>query len=165
MTGLSLFSDSKSDSYDSILVIVNWLTKMVYYKLVKVTIDASGLAKVIIDMVVRHYGLPDSIISDLRAIFTSKFWSSLCYILGIKRQLSTIFYPQSNGQTECQNSIIEAYLYVFISSEQNDWAWLLSIAKFTYNNSKNASTGHTPFELNCGYHPQMSYKEEVDSHF
>ena len=38
------------------------------------------------------------------------------------------------------------------------------MAKFAYNNAKNASTGHTPFELNCGYHLQMSYKEEVDPH-
>ena len=36
------------------------------------------------------------------------------------------------------------------------------MAKFAYNNAKNASTGHTPFELNCGYHPRMSYKEEVN---
>ena len=36
------------------------------------------------------------------------------------------------------------------------------MAEFVYNNAKNASTGHTPFELNCGYHPQMSYEEEVD---
>ena len=38
------------------------------------------------------------------------------------------------------------------------------MAKFVYNNAKNASTGHTPFELNCGYHPRMLYEEEVDSH-
>ena len=36
------------------------------------------------------------------------------------------------------------------------------MAEFAYNNSKNASTGHTSFELNCGYYPQMLYKEEVD---
>ena len=36
------------------------------------------------------------------------------------------------------------------------------MAKFAYNNVKNASTGHTPFELNCGYHPKMSYEEDVD---
>ena len=36
------------------------------------------------------------------------------------------------------------------------------MAEFTYNNAKNASTGHTPFELNCGYHPRMSYEEDVD---
>ena len=36
------------------------------------------------------------------------------------------------------------------------------MAKFTYNNAKNPSTGHMPFELNCGYHPQISHKEDVD---
>ncbi len=36
------------------------------------------------------------------------------------------------------------------------------MAEFAYNNAKNASTGHTPFELNCGYHPKVSFKENVD---
>ena len=93
VTGLPLSSNWKSASYNSILVIVDRLTKMVYYKPVKVTINALGLAEVIIDMVVQHHSLPDSIISDRGAIFTSKFWSSLCYFLRVKRRLSTAFYP------------------------------------------------------------------------
>ena len=59
---------------------------------------------------------------------------------------------------------MEAYFRVFVNFEQNDWAKLLPMAEFAYNNAKNASTSHTPFELNCGYHPQMSYEENVDSH-
>ena len=54
----------KGDSYDSILVIVDWLTKMVHYELVKIILDVSGLAEVIIDMVVRHHGFLDSIVTD-----------------------------------------------------------------------------------------------------
>ena len=38
------------------------------------------------------------------------------------------------------------------------------MAKFAYNNAKNASTGYTPFELNCAYHPRMSYEKKVDPH-
>ena len=38
------------------------------------------------------------------------------------------------------------------------------MAEFAYNNAKNASTGHMPFELNCGYHPRVSYKEDFNSH-
>ena len=57
---------------------------------------------------------------------------------------------------------MEAYLQAFVNFEQNDWARLLPMAEFAYNNAKNASTGHTPFELNCGYHPRMSYEEDVD---
>ena len=163
VTGLPLSSDWKGDSYDLILVIVNRLTKMVHYEPVKVTIDASGLAEVIIDMVIRHHGLPDSIVTNRGLLFTSKFWSSLCYFFEVKRRLSTAFHLQTNDQTKWQNSIMEAYLQAFVNFKQNDWARLLPMAEFAYNNAKNASTSHTPFELNCGYHPRMSYKEDVDS--
>ena len=165
VTGLPLSADWKGNSYDSILVIFDRLTKMVYYKLVKVTIDASGLAKVIIDMVVWHYGLPDSIVTDRGSFFTSKFWSSLCFFLGVKRRLSTAFHSQTDGQTERQNSTMEAYLQTFVNFKQNDWVRLLLMAEFAYNNTKNASTGHTPFELNCGFHPRMSYEKDVDPCF
>ena len=73
VTGLPLSADWKGNSYDSILVIVDRLTKMVHYEPVKVTIDAPGLAEVIIDVVVRHHGLPDSIISDRGAILRPSF--------------------------------------------------------------------------------------------
>ena len=57
---------------------------------------------------------------------------------------------------------MEAYLQAFVNFDQNDWAKLLLMAEFAYNNAKNASTGHTLFELNCGYQPRMSYEEEVN---
>ena len=163
VTGLPISTNWKGDSYNSILVIVNRLTKMVHYKPVKITINAPGLAEVIIDVVVRHHGLPDSIVTDRGSLFTSKFWSSLCYFLGIKRRLSTAFHPQTDGQTERQNSTMEAYLRAFVNFEQNDWARLFPMAEFAYNNAKNASTNHTPFELNCGYHPCVSFKKDTDS--
>ena len=160
--GLPVLTDWKRDSYDSILVIVNRLTKMVHYKLVKVTIDAPGLAEVIINKVVRHHGLPNSIITNRGLLFTSKFWSLLCYFLGIKQRLSTAFHLQIDGQTERQNSTMKAYLRAFVNFEQNDWARFLSMAEFTYNNTKNASTGFTLFELNCRYHPRIFYKKNLN---
>ena len=60
---------------------------------------------------------------------------------------------------------MEAYIQDFVNFKQNDWARLLLMAKFAYNNTKNASTGHTPFDLNCSYHPWMSYKKDVKPHF
>ena len=162
MTGLLLFANWKGNSYNSILVIVNWLTKMVHYELIKVTINALGLAKVILNVVVWSHGLPDSIVTDKSSLFTLKFWLSLCYFLRVKRRLSTAFHPQTRGQTERQNSTMEVYLRVFVKFKYNDWARLLPIAKFAYNNVKNASTGHTPFKLNNGYHPQMLYKDDVN---
>lgn len=84
VTGFPVFSNWMSESYDLILVIVDQRMKLVHYEPIKVTIDAPVLAEVIIDVVVRHHGLPDSIVTDRGSLFTSKFWSSLCYFLGIK---------------------------------------------------------------------------------
>ena len=84
VTDLPVLTDWKGDSYDSIFVMVDRFTKMVHYEPVKITIDASGLAEVIINVVVRYHGFPDSIVTDRVSLFTSKFWSSLCYFLGIK---------------------------------------------------------------------------------
>ena len=58
---------------------------------------------------------------------------------------------------------MEAYLRAFVNWEQDNWAKLLPIAEFTYNNAKNASTGYTPFELNYGYHSRVSFEEDVNS--
>ena len=161
-TGLPISTNWKGESYDSILVIIYRLMKMVHYEPVKVTINAPGLAKVIINVVVWHHSLPDFIMSDRGSLFTLKFWLSLCYFLGIKRRLSTAFHPQTDGQTERQNSTIEAYLWAFVNFEQNDWGRLLLMAEFAYNNAKNANTGHTPFKLNCGYYPRVSFEENTD---
>ena len=57
---------------------------------------------------------------------------------------------------------MKAYFWAFVHFEQNNWAQLLPMAEFAYNNAKNASTGFMPFELNYGYHPRVSYEEELD---
>ena len=82
--GLSILANWKGVSYDFILVIVNQLTKMVYYKPIKIIIDVSELVEVIINIVVRHYSLPDLILTNKNAFFILKFWSFLCYFLNIK---------------------------------------------------------------------------------
>ena len=71
--GLLILTDWKRNNYNLILVIINWLTKMVYYKLVKVTIDALGLAKIVINIVVRYHSFSDSIFINRESLFTSKF--------------------------------------------------------------------------------------------
>ena len=107
--GLPISTNWKGDNYDSILVIVNWLIKIGYYKPVKITINALGLAVIIINIIMRHHGLPDSIITNWGSLFTSKFWSLLCYFFNIKRRFSIVFHSQTDGQTERQNSIMEAH--------------------------------------------------------
>ena len=67
---------------------------MVYYEPVKIIINAPDLAKVIIDIMVRHYGLLNLIVTDQELFFTIKFWLLLCYFLDIKQKFSIAFYPQ-----------------------------------------------------------------------
>ena len=67
-----------------------------------------------------------------------------------------------DGQIEKQNSMMEVYLWVFVNFEQNDWARLFSMAKFAYNNAKNASTSYILFEINCGYYSCIFYKQDQD---
>ena len=73
-----------------------------------------------------------------------------CIPLLDKRRFSTAFHSQTNCQIKQQNSIIKAYLRAFINFKQNEWAKLLPMMEFTYNNAKSASTGYTYFKLNCG---------------
>ena len=115
VTGLPVSTNWKSDSYDSILIIIDWLTKMVHYEPVKITINALELAKVILDIVVWHHGLPDSIVTNKSLLFTSKFWSLLYYFFNVKQRLSTVFYPQTDGQIKRQNSNMEVYLRAFVN--------------------------------------------------
>ena len=120
VTGLPVLIDWKKDSYDSILVIVDWLTKMVHYKSVKIIFNALGFAEVIIDKVIRHHRLPHSIVTNRRSLFNSKFWLLLCYFFAIKEKLSTTFHLQTDSQIEQQNSTIEVCLQAFVNFEQND---------------------------------------------
>ena len=73
VTGLPVSTNLKAETYNSILVIVNQLMTMIYYKPVKVIINTSDLAKIIIKAVLQHHGLSGSIVSDCGSVFTSKF--------------------------------------------------------------------------------------------
>ena len=135
---------------------------MVHYEPVLTTINAEQLAEILIKTVIKYHGLPDSIVTDRGSLFTSKFWSSLCYYLNVKRRLSTAFHPQTDGQTERQNSTMEVYLRAYCRFEQDDWVRWLAMAEFAYNNSRQTSTMMSPFEVLLAYDPRMSYEDNRD---
>lgn len=84
VTRLYISTNWKGENYDFILVIVDWLAKIIYNKLIKVAINVLRLAIVIINIAVWHYGLLDLIISNKSLIFILKFWLSFCYFFGVK---------------------------------------------------------------------------------
>lgn len=148
--------------YDSIFVVVDRYTKMVRYVPCNKTITAPQMAQLFVDHVVRHFGTPDTIVSDRGPQFTSHFWSSLCFYLRVRRRLSTAFHPQTDGQTEVQNQTIEHYLRVYCSYRQDDWASKLQLAEFTYNASTHSTTGVEPFRVMYGYVPEIHVNVEDD---
>ena len=79
--------------YDAICVIVDRYTKMALYLPMVKTITITELADLFLDEVVRRFGTPRGIVSDRGSIFTSEFWSELCFAAKIKRRLSMAFYP------------------------------------------------------------------------
>ena len=103
----------------------------------------------------KYHGLPDDIISDRGTQFTSKFWQSLFKILLVEIKLSSAYHPQTDGQTERVNQVLEQYLRCSINYHQDNWVDLLPLAEFAYNNTIQDSTKQTPFFANYGHHPMF----------
>ena len=110
------------------------LTKIIHYKLVKVTINIPDLVEVIFNIVFRYYSILDSVISISDLVFTSKFGLSLYYFFDIKCQLFINFYSQTDGLNKYYNSIIKKYFQTLVNFKPNNLANFLLITQLLYNN-------------------------------
>ena len=140
---------------DGIQVMVEKLTKLVKFAPIKTTITAPQSAAVFFDKIVCSHGVPESIVSDRDARFTSSFWRCLWKLLGTKLSMSTAYHPQTDGQTERANRTLEDMLRAFVDYRQRDWDEYLGSAEIACNNSVQLSTGFSPFYLTYGYHPSF----------
>ncbi|KAE8247514.1 hypothetical protein A4X03_0g7031, partial [Tilletia caries] len=144
-----------SNGFDTILVIVERLTKMSLFIPTHSTLTAPELSKLYLHHVFSKHSLPSNIVSDRGSEFTSSFWRSLCQLLNIEQSLSTAYHPQTDGQTERVNQNLEQYLRLYTSYQQDDWADLLPLAEFTYNNTEHSTTSVSPFFANKGFNPSF----------
>jgi len=147
-----------AQGYDSILVVVDRLTKMVHFIPTTEKTSAEGLARLFRDNVWKLHGLPKSIVSDRGLQFIAGIIWELNRMLGIKSKLSTAFHPQTNGQTERVNQELEQYLRMFIDHRQEQWPDWLGTAEFAYNNKTYSSTKVLPFKANYGQDPRMGFE-------
>ena len=134
---------------------------MAKYISVNKDIDAVSLANTMIDRIFSVYGIPDGIVSDRGTVFTSQYWSDICYQSKVKRRLSTAFHPQTDGQTERQNQTLEHYLRVYYNWRQDDWAELLPLAEFAYNDTIYTSIGISLFRALYDFDPRFDCDLEV----
>ncbi|MBW0587392.1 hypothetical protein O181_127107, partial [Austropuccinia psidii MF-1] len=101
-----------SNSFDAILVIVDRFSKMAVFMPTMSSITSLDLAHLFIKNIFSKHGLPSSIVSDGGSLFVSSLWTNLCQQLKISRDLSTAYHPETDGQTERVNQIIEKYLRI-----------------------------------------------------
>ncbi|KAL0534735.1 hypothetical protein IC582_029028 [Cucumis melo] len=121
--------------YTVIWVFVDRLTKSAHFVPGKSTYTASKWGQLYMTEIVRLHGVPVSIISDRDARFTSKFWKGLQLALGTRLDFSTAFHPQTDGQTERLNQILEDMLRACVLEFSGSWDSHLHLMEFAYNNS------------------------------
>ena len=110
-----------AQGYNSILVVVDRLTKMVHFIPTTEKTLAEGLARLFRDNVWKLHGLPESIILDRGPQFVAGIMWELNRVLEIESKLSTAFHPQTDRQTERVNQELEQYLRMFINHRQEHW--------------------------------------------
>lgn len=145
----------KSEGFDYLWVVLCRLTSNCHLIPLRTTTKASELAWIFLKEIIQLHGLPDSMVSDRDAKFTSKFWKELHRLMGTKLLMSTSFHPQTDGATERANRIISQILRSLVSPKQKDWVSKLPMVEFALNSSINQSTGYAPFELVYGDMPRM----------
>ena len=152
---------------DAVLVFVDKLSKMTHFEPCKTTITATETAELFRHAVWRLHGLPEKLISDRDSKFTGHFMKSLCEQLGIRMAMSTSFHPQTDGQTERMNRILEDTIRNYVAPQQNNWDRFLDHAEFAINNSWQQSIKNTPFHAVYGQHPHtptsLSIRTKVPS--
>ncbi|WVZ52191.1 hypothetical protein U9M48_003275 [Paspalum notatum var. saurae] len=136
--------------YNSIWVVVDRLTKVAHFIPVNTTYSGARLAELYISRIVCLHGVPKRIISDRGSQLTSRFWEQLHDSLDSKLRFSTAYHPQTDGQTERTNQILEDMLRACTIQYGTNWDKSLPYAEFSYNNSYQASLKKSPFEALYG---------------
>jgi hypothetical protein len=135
---------------DSIWVIVDRMTKTAHFIAVHTTYSVQDYAELYVDQIVRLHEIPKTIVSDRGTQFVAHFWEQLHESLGTRLIRSSSYHPQTDGQTEFVNQIVEDMLRASIMHFDKSWDKCLLLAEFSYNNSYQASLKMAPFEALYG---------------
>lgn len=165
ITGLPLALTYEGIEVNSILVVLCRFTKFAWYVAVMDTLTADQLAELFVEKFL-FLGIPEGIVSDRGTLFTSKFWSTFCYLLKIRRKLSTAFHPQTDGQTERQNQSLEHYLRCYVNYHMDDWPRWLPMAQRVYIDATQTVIQETPMRVLFGFTPRWEVdiqQESLDS--
>lgn len=104
------------------------------------SMTAKDVAELFYHYVWRYHGLPESIVSDRGSKFVSLFWKRLCERLKVEPTLSTFHQPETDGQTESSNKILEQSLRCYVAYDQQECASHLPSAEFAINKFTSETT-------------------------
>lgn len=160
----------KSHNKSVILVVVDRLSKYAHFVSLVHPYTAATVAQLFLDHIYKLHGLPQTIVSDKDVVFMSKFWQALFEVQGFQLHHSSVYHPQSDGQTEIVNKCLEGYLMGMCSDRPKEWAKWLPLAEWWYNTTYHSAIIMTPYEVLYGQKPPLhlpyvthsSLVEEVD---
>ena len=150
--------------HDMCMVVVDTLSKMAHFIPCNMHDKAEDIARYYMHEVFRLHGWPERLITDRDTKFTDAFFKAFCAQLGIRQGLSSAHHPETDGQTERMNRVLEETLRHWISDKMDNWDELLPAAEFAINNSFQTSVQTTPFHFNYGYHPKVPLHVGVSPH-
>jgi hypothetical protein len=144
-----------------ILTVVDRFSKYAHFIPLAHPYSAETVAQAFFSDIVRLHGMPQSIVSDRDAVFTSTFWQELMRLMGAKLHMTSAFHPQSDGQSEAANKVIAMYLRCFTGDRPREWIRWLPWAEYMYNTAYQSSLRDTPFHVVYGRHPPSIRSYEV----
>ena len=139
--------------YNSMFVVVDRMSKQVHITPCN-GLTTRNTAYMFYRDCFRPHGLLDSIVSDRGSQFTAEFWKWLCKLLQIDHRLSTVFHPQTDGQTDRMNSRIGQHLRAYVNFAQNNWVHFLPMVEFALKNHDSQVTSVSPFLACYGLNPR-----------
>ena len=136
--------------YNSIWVVVDMLTKSAHFIPINTHYSTKKYAELYVERILCLHGIPKTIISDRGSQFTAHFWEQLHTCLGTRLIRSSAYHPQTDGQMERINQILEDMLRSRVLAYPHKWDQCLPLGEFSYNNSYQESIKMAPFEALYG---------------
>src|SRR5258705_3064418 len=145
-----------SEDFSTILVVIDCLMKQAIFIPSHNTVNALQVVQLFLNHIFSKHGVLVHVTSDWGSEFVSHFFCSLGKLLQMRLHFTSGYHPEGDGQTEHTNQVLEQYLRTYTNYQQDDWATLLLMAEFAYNNATNVMMGVSPFFTNKGYHPEFT---------
>ncbi|CAI7755711.1 unnamed protein product [Closterium sp. NIES-53] len=155
---------STSRGHGAILVVIDKFSKMRHFILTNAMATAEATVHLFFDRIITIHGIPATLISGRDPKFTSKFWKELIGLLGTKLAMSSEYHPQTVGQTERLNQVVEQLLRIACKDDVSHWDTQLPTLEFAYNNASHATTGKSHLFLCYGREPLTPQQPTTPAH-